>query len=151
MVWTHKDTVAAALDQGWLLRRPDPSGGHGLPHLLNDFAAQRDVGPTEDVSHIPGHLQVVFAIHTGDLQGWDKCVTLPEQAPCLWAASECTHPQYLPTPSGPGSKALVLQTLAPTLMLWVPAPPGPGQTPCCCFQPSVVHEESSTLKCRPLG
>lgn len=38
------------------------------PHLLNDLAAQGDVGAAEHVSHVPRHLQVILSIHPGDLQ-----------------------------------------------------------------------------------
>lgn len=37
-------------------------------HLLNDSAAQRHVGATEDVSHVPGHFQVILPIYTWDLE-----------------------------------------------------------------------------------
>lgn len=36
-------------------------------HLLNDPAAERHVSTTEDVRHVPRHLQVILAIHTWDL------------------------------------------------------------------------------------
>lgn len=42
-------------------------------HLLNDLAAQGDVGPAENVSHVPRHLQVILSIHPGDLQ---RCAIL---------------------------------------------------------------------------
>lgn len=39
-----------------------------LSHLLNDSAAQRHVGTTEDIGHVSGHFQVILPIYTWDLR-----------------------------------------------------------------------------------
>ena len=38
-----------------------------MTHLLNEFTAERDVSPTEDVGHVFGNTQVVFLIRFGHL------------------------------------------------------------------------------------
>ena len=39
-----------------------------LFHLLNDSAAQRHIGTTEDISHVSGYFQVILPIYTWDLE-----------------------------------------------------------------------------------
>lgn len=39
-------------------------------HLFDEFAAQRDIGPAEDVGHVPGDAQVILLIRLWHL--WPK-------------------------------------------------------------------------------
>lgn len=41
-------------------------------YLLNDLAAQGDVGATEDIGHVPGYFQIILPIHTWNLGGGEK-------------------------------------------------------------------------------
>lgn len=72
---------------GRLARATREEGGSGL-HLLYQLAAQGDVGTAEDVRHVPGHFQVVLAIHTGDLEKGERFVL----SECLLPHTDLTAP-----------------------------------------------------------